>query len=390
LETDWSDPTETDLRYFVYGNYIDEAILMVDAATAADHYYVHDHLSSPVALIASDGTIEERYEYDTYGNLIRFDPNFTPWSGTPAGNPYFFTGRRLDELDSGDLPLMYYRTRYYDTETARFLQQDPIGYANGMNLYEYVGSNPASRIDPMGLDWERGDRSWGTPRADYVVTNSTEVIWDLAVKIKLNPLEFKNWVKLSVGDSTIRTSNGPKKLEDLTLHDKICVGEKVSVPNTAYVVKGDVSGAFSEWFNIVNISLTIELYDVVAHYMSKGYNVVGPTRSTTSEINKQFMSYDIIAWAAAGHGYGRGGFNLSEKTFGGVPMVYRASNAKAVLNHQLAEVILLACWGGEIYEDSVGWRDIVAPNGILRASAIDISYFTNWEDLPVQAGMYKP
>lgn len=34
---------------------------------------------------------------------------------------------------------------------ARFLQRDPIGYANGMSLYEYVGSNPITSLDPGGL-----------------------------------------------------------------------------------------------------------------------------------------------------------------------------------------------------------------------------------------------
>jgi len=149
-------------RYFVYGNYIDEVLLMYDGT---DHYYAHDHLYSPVALMDDTGSVEERYEYDAYGALTRFDDDFTTWSGTEAGNPYYFTGRRLDVLDDGDLKIMYYRNRYYDPINGRFLTYDPLGirprgaehiflpisqYDDTLNIYEYAKSAPTVSIDPDG------------------------------------------------------------------------------------------------------------------------------------------------------------------------------------------------------------------------------------------------
>jgi RHS repeat-associated protein len=46
---------------------------------------------------------------------------------------------------------VYMRNRWYDPQTGRFLSQDPIGLAGGVNLYAYAGNNPASYSDPFGL-----------------------------------------------------------------------------------------------------------------------------------------------------------------------------------------------------------------------------------------------
>jgi RHS repeat-associated protein len=43
------------------------------------------------------------------------------------------------------------RARYYDPQSERFTQEDPIGVAGGVNLYAYVGNNPSTLTDPFGL-----------------------------------------------------------------------------------------------------------------------------------------------------------------------------------------------------------------------------------------------
>ncbi len=91
-----------------------------------------------------------------YRNIAEADNELTwaaeedaPEASPPSeliGNPYMFTGRRFD-LETG---LYYYRARYYNPYIGRFLQTDPMGYGDGMNWYNYCGSNPLNYLDPSG------------------------------------------------------------------------------------------------------------------------------------------------------------------------------------------------------------------------------------------------
>ncbi len=143
----------TPERWFAYGNYIDEVVLMSKSFTSwlSARYYIHDHLYSPAALMGSTGSAPiERYEYDAYGNCQIMDASYNPRSSSLYGNPYYFTGRELDFLDGGNLKIQYNRDRYYDYYTGRWLTHDPLGYVDGMNLYEYARSNPLRILDPFG------------------------------------------------------------------------------------------------------------------------------------------------------------------------------------------------------------------------------------------------
>jgi RHS repeat-associated protein len=117
------------------------------------YYYHQNALWSVEAITDSTATPVERYSYDAYGFVTVTDGTGTPvpqnsW-GTPhsaIGNPWMFTGQRLDE----ETGLYYYRARYYDPLKGRFLERDPVGPADNVNLYEYVSDNPVNAADPTG------------------------------------------------------------------------------------------------------------------------------------------------------------------------------------------------------------------------------------------------
>jgi len=135
------DGDDTLLRKYIHGRYIDEPICMIEAAGgyAGTYYYHFDALGSVVALSDADGDTVQVYEYDVYGQVAASDPNHP--------NRFLFTGREFD-TETG---LYYYRARYYNASIGRFLQTDPIGYDDGINVYCYCRNSPISWIDPLGL-----------------------------------------------------------------------------------------------------------------------------------------------------------------------------------------------------------------------------------------------
>ena len=71
-------------------------------------------------------------------------------STSSLGNIYGYTGREMDE----ESDLYYYRARYYNPGSGRFLSEDPIGFKSGdNNEYRYVYNNTLRNIDPSGLTY---------------------------------------------------------------------------------------------------------------------------------------------------------------------------------------------------------------------------------------------
>ena len=161
-------------EYDASGNALQETVYLGDMPVAvlrqADVYYVYaDHLNAPrVITRASDNQIVWRWDNaDPFGYSLP-DEN-------PGGLGVFtynlrFPGQYYDR----ETGLFYNYSRDYDPATGRYIESDPIGLRGGINTYAYVGGNPVSFVDPLGLQRITGVSG---PATALVTNSAAEGLW---------------------------------------------------------------------------------------------------------------------------------------------------------------------------------------------------------------------
>ncbi len=105
-------------------------------------YFVQDanwNTTSVVSLVNGTWSVVQRYVYSPYGNIIILNPD---WSATPSGTMpmvnNLYQGMALDPVTG----LYYERARWYSPSLGTWISQDPAGYINGADTYQYVGDGP--------------------------------------------------------------------------------------------------------------------------------------------------------------------------------------------------------------------------------------------------------
>jgi RHS repeat-associated protein len=114
---------------------LDEVFSRTDSVGA--RHLLTDALGSTLALTDSNGVATTSYSYEPYGKAST--------SGAANDNSYQYTGRENDSTG-----LNFNRARYYSPSLHRFISEDPIGLAGGLNMYAYVEGNPINYTDPSG------------------------------------------------------------------------------------------------------------------------------------------------------------------------------------------------------------------------------------------------
>ena len=133
------------------------AIQLTVTAGVAQVYYIHtDQLGTPRLITDSNNAkVWEWRNDDPFGN--------NPPNENPSGlGTFSFNPRLPGQYADKETGTNYNYFRDYDPETGRYRESDPIGLQGGINTYGYVGGNPMSYSDPLGLNpLSDSDRSHG-------------------------------------------------------------------------------------------------------------------------------------------------------------------------------------------------------------------------------------
>jgi RHS repeat-associated protein len=130
-------------------------------------YYEADSLGSITSLTVGSGTGTQSYTYDSFGNTTNSSGSLT--------NFFRYASRRTETN------FYYYRARYYDSITGRFVSEDPTRFKTGIDFYAYALNNPIVFRDPTGLD------------CGCTYSISTGHFHCYGMSITGNPINFESW-----------------------------------------------------------------------------------------------------------------------------------------------------------------------------------------------------
>jgi RHS repeat-associated protein len=178
-----TDDSGSPLYYYIYGLGL---ISRIKATDSSESYYHYDSRGSTIAITDENRNITHKYAYDAFGEVVKIEEPISEF------NPFRYVGKYGVMYE--DSSLYFMRARYYNPDIGRFLSEDPIW---DVNLYAYVGNNPAISIDPEGL-FEFDQNEWKNTK-QQILRRQLLYYMEESAKQEQREMKLEKWVIFAEG-----------------------------------------------------------------------------------------------------------------------------------------------------------------------------------------------
>ncbi len=139
---EYTHGNSTPNERYIFGYGIDDPLVWLHGSgTSDERWFWYDQHGSVIGYSDSSGNLVDLYKYGPYG-----EPRDASNSINFSGARFRYTG----QIAIASAGLYYYKARIYDPIFGRFLQADPIGSKDDLDLYAYTSGDPANHADSTG------------------------------------------------------------------------------------------------------------------------------------------------------------------------------------------------------------------------------------------------